>query len=188
MILLILGVLLWSLSHLSLALMPQFKVAVVNKVGLLPWKGLFSLVVLLSLMMIIFGWKATIPSIILVPPTGVRHLTMALVPIAFVFFFAARLPTDIKRVIRHPQLTGVKLWAIAHLLSNGDTRSMILFGSLLIWAVLEVIFINRRDGREWTRPEPVGWFKSIVSTIVALVIAGGVVHFHQYLSGVRLMG
>lgn len=188
MTLLIAGVLLWSLSHLSLALVPQFKAGVVAKIGLLPWKGLFALVVLLSLMMIIFGWRSTIPSMIWVPPAGMRHVTMALVPIALVLFFAARAPTDIKRVIRHPQLTGVKLWAVAHLLSNGDSRSLIVFGGLLVWAVLEVIFINRRDGKSWTRPKPMGWIKTAVSTVIALVIAGGVVHFHQYLSGIPLVG
>ncbi|GAB3108485.1 NnrU family protein [Aestuariicella hydrocarbonica] len=188
MTLLIAGVLLWSVSHLSLTLMPAFKAAMVSKIGPLPWKGLFALVVLLGLVMIVFGWRSAVPSVIWVPPAGLRHVTMALVPIAFILFFAARLPTDIKHYIRHPQLTGVKLWAVAHLLSNGDSRSMVLFGGLLAWAVLEVIFINRRDGKAWVHPQPVGWVKSMISAVIALVIAGGVVYFHQYLSGIPLIG
>ena len=50
-------------------------------------------------------------------------------------------------VIRHPQLTAVKLWAVAHLLVNGDSASLLLFGGLLVWAVLEVVIINKQDGK-----------------------------------------
>jgi uncharacterized membrane protein len=184
---LIAGVLLWSLTHLSLALAPQFKTLIVAKIGPLPWKGLFALVISLSLVMIIAGWRTTIPATIWVPPAGLRHLTMTLAPIAFILFFAARQPTDIKRFIRHPQLTGVKLWAVAHLLINGDTRSIIVFGGLLAWAVLEVIFINRREGKDWVRPQPVGLVKSTASAIIALIITAGVVYFHQYQSGIPLI-
>jgi uncharacterized membrane protein len=187
MVLLIAGLLIWAVVHFIPSLKPELRTAAVAKMGPLPWKGLFALGVLAGLALVVAGWKSMAPTALWVPPAGMRHATMALVPIAVILFFAARLPTDIKRVIRHPQLTGVKLWAVAHLLSNGETRSVVLFGGLLAWAVMEVIFINRRDG-EWQRPASVGLPKSLISAVIGLVIAGAIVHFHQYLSGMPLLG
>lgn len=187
MSLLIIGLLIWSLAHLSLALKPSMREVAIERIGQLPWKALFALVIATGLALMIAGWRSTLPTSAWVPPGFMRHITFLLVPIAFVLFFAARMPTDLKRVIRHPQLTGVKLWAVAHLLSNGEVRSLVLFGGLLAWAVLEVIFINRRDGKASAKPESVGMVKTLVSTVAALVIAAVVMRFHVYLAGVPLM-
>src|SRR5690606_9302089 len=129
------------------------------------------------LVLIVLGWRATPPTALWSPPAGMRHATMTLMPFAVILFISARAPTDIKRFIRHPQLTGVKLWAVAHLLSNGETRSVILFGGLLAWAVLEVIFINRRDGA-WVKPAPVGGLKTAISALIGLIATGVLVWAH----------
>jgi len=167
MLLLILGVLLWSAAHLSKAAAPGVRAGLIERLGEGPYKGLFALTIVASLVLIVVGWRSTLPSALWHPPAAMRHVTMLLMPFAVILFVSARAPTDIKQFIRHPQLTGVKLWAVAHLLSNGELRSVVLFGGLLAWAVLEVIFINRRDGA-WVKrrggsgrelavfPDPVG--------------------------------
>lgn len=185
--LLSLGVLLWALTHLFVSIGAAARAQLIGRIGPGPYKGLFSLVLVLALLLIVVGWRAMAPVSLYVPPLALRHLTLLLVPIAVVLFLSARLPTDIKRIIRHPQLTGVKLWALAHLLSNGETRSVILFTGLLAWGVLEVIFINRRDGA-WTKPAPVGLPRTLVSAAIGLAIAVLLMFAHPWFTGRAVMG
>jgi uncharacterized membrane protein len=183
--LLILGVLLWAVTHLFIALGAQTRSQVITKIGLWPYKGLFSLTLVGALVLIVMGWKALPSGVLYVPPLVMRNVTMLLMPFAVILFFSARMPTDIKQLIRHPQLTGVKLWAFAHLLSNGETRSVILFGGLLAWAVAEVIVINRRDGA-WTKPAPVGMAKTAISAVIGLLLTTALMYGHQWFTGMPL--
>jgi uncharacterized membrane protein len=180
--LLTLGVLLWAVVHLFVALAPDARAALIGRIGLNPYKGLFSLALVAALVLIVLGWKSMPPTSLWLPPPGMRHATMLLMPFAVILFISARAPSDIKQIIRHPQLTGVKLWAVAHLLSNGETRSIILFGGLLAWAVLEVIFINRRDGAR-VKPAPVGALKTTITVVVGLLITGVLIYAHPWFAG-----
>lgn len=186
MILLSLGVFLWAATHLFVSIGREARAGVVGKIGLGPYKGLFSLTLVVALVLIVWGWKTSLPTSLWVPPAGMRHATMTLMPFAVILFISARMPTDIKRLIRHPQLTGVKLWAVAHLLSNGETRSVILFGGLLAWAVLEVIFINRRDGA-WVKPAPVGGLKTTIGALIGLLVTGLLLWGHPWFTGMPVM-
>ncbi|MFP5305507.1 MAG: NnrU family protein [Gammaproteobacteria bacterium] len=186
MLLLILGVLLWSAAHLSKAAAPGVRAGLIGRLGEGPYKGLFALTIVASLVLIVVGWRSTLPSALWHPPAAMRHVTMLLMPFAVILFVSARAPTDIKQFMRHPQLAGVKLWALAHLLSNGELRSVVLFGSLLAWAVLEVIFINRRDGA-WVKPAPVGAAKTAVSAVIGLILTAVLVYAHPWLSGMPLL-
>lgn len=183
---LVLGILLWAVTHLFVALGVDTRKKIIDTVGLNPYKGLFSLMLVLSLVLIVMGWKSMSHDMLYVPPAGMRHLTLALMPIAVILFTSARAPTDIKQIIRHPQLTSVKLWAVAHLLSNGETRAVILFGGMLAWAVLEVIFINRRDGA-WVKPARVGVAATTISAVIGLLVAVALVFGHRLFTGVQLI-
>lgn len=187
MLMLILGVLLWSVTHLFVAMGADARQRVIARIGLGPYKGLFSLTLVGAIVLIVIGWKATPVEFLYVSPGWTRHVTMLLMPIAIILFLSARAPTDIKQLIRHPQLTGVKLWAVAHLLTNGETRSVVLFTGLLAWAVMEVIFINRRDGA-WKKPAPVGGLKTTVSVFVGIAATAAVMFAHPWIAGVGLMG
>jgi uncharacterized membrane protein len=135
-----------------------------------------------AIYLMISGWKAAVPEIVYLPPAWGRHVTALLVLVAFILFFAPYPPNNIKRLLRHPQLAGVALWGIGHLLANGESRSIALFGGMALWAIAEVLFINRRDGA-WDRPVPVPARND------ALLIAGGIVAYavvaasHQWLFG-----
>ncbi len=187
MILLSLGVLLWAATHLFVAMGTHARAGLVGRIGLGPYKGLFSLTLVGALALIVCGWQASTPASLWLPPAGMRHATMLLMLFAVILFISARAPTDIKQFIRHPQLTGVKLWAVAHLLSNGETRSVILFGGLLAWAVLEVIFINRRDGA-WKKPAPVGALKTTISALIGVLITGLLLWGHPWFTGMPVIG
>lgn len=186
MLLLLAGLLLWAATHLFVSLGADARQQVIAKIGIGPYKGLFSLTLVGAIVLIVMGWKAMPTGSFYVPPVELRHLTMLLMPFALILFVAASVPTDLKRYIRHPQLTGVKLWAVAHLLSNGETRSVILFGGLLAWAVMEVIAINRRDG-VWTKPAQVGLPKTAMSTAIGLILTVVLVYAHPWISGMPLV-
>lgn len=186
MVLLIIGLLLWSIVHLSKAVFPAQRARLIAGIGELPYKGLFSLLIVAALVLIVAGWRSTLPWALYMPPLALRHLTFLLMPVAVVLFIAARAPTDIKQYIRHPQLSGVKLWAVAHLLANGEIRSLVLFGSLLVWAVLEVILISRRDGA-WVKPARVGLPLTLVSTAIGLALTAALMWAHPWFTGRRLL-
>lgn len=183
---LVLGIVIWAAAHLFVALAPERRKRIIDTIGLNPYKGLFSLTLVLALVLIVMGWKAMPGEFLYVPDAGMRHVTMFLMPFAVILFTSARAPTDIKQIIRHPQLTSVKLWAVAHLLSNGETRAVILFSGMLAWAVLEVIFINRRDGA-WVRPARVGAMKTTISVVIALLVTAALVFGHRLFTGVALI-
>ena len=82
-------------------------------------------------------------------------------------------------------MTAVAVWAFAHLLLNGDSRSMILFGGMGIWAVLEMVLINRRDG-EWVKPEAASWAREIRGLVISIVVMVVVVMLHPYIAGVAI--
>ena len=186
MMLLGLGLALWVSVHFIPSLAPAWRAQRVEKMGLGPWKGLFSVLIVTSLVLIVLGWRGTPPEILYLPPTWGRHAAMTLMVIALLLFFAGRLPTNLKRVLRHPQLTGVTLWALAHLLANGEVRSLVLFIGIGAWALLEMVAVNRRVG-PWVRPQPVPAVRDVVLASVALMIYGLLFYLHKYIAGISLL-
>ena len=135
---------------------------------------------------IVLGWKAATPSPVYAAPLAAGPLPSLLVLCGFALFFAAKTKTHIKRLIRHPQMTGVFLWSAAHLLTNGDSRSLALFGSFAAWSLLEIVLINRRDGPRTSLPE--GSTRGDVTTLVIAIVVFAIFAFlHQRLFGVPAM-
>lgn len=150
MFVLILGLVLFLGVHL-LTTRRESRAALIARFGFGPYKIGYSLASLLGLVLICYGFglyrrEGWID--IWYPPLWTRHLALLLVWPAFVALAAAYLPGHIKRVLKHPMLVAVKLWAVTHLLANGDLGSILLFGSFLAWAVLARISLKRR-------PDPV---------------------------------
>jgi uncharacterized membrane protein len=184
--LLLAGITVWCLVHLLPGAAPGSRENLVSKLGDNRYKGLFSLFILASLLMIVFGWKAAVPTHVYAPPFAPGVVPSALVLIGLILFFSARLNGTVKRFVRHPQLTGVIAWSAAHLLANGDSRSVALFGALGVWAVLEIVFINRREGSRGALPA-----LSLRQDAMAVVIGGGafalIMFFHESLFGVAVL-
>lgn len=187
MAMLIAGLAIWIAVHLFPSVAPASRQQLVTRLGNGPYQAIFSLLLIAGLLLIIFGWRNTVPDHVYTPLSALRHPAMLLVVIGFILMVAASFPTRIKRVLRHPQLTGVLLWAIAHLLLNGDSRSVLVFGALAVWTVVSMLMINRRDGA-WVKPDIAsGWGREVVIVIIGLVISAIAVRFHHYLSGVVLI-
>ena len=185
MTMLISGLLIWSLVHLLPALAPQHKQAIISRRGEKVYKLAFTICILASLALIIFGWRSTSPVFLYQVPVGLMHFAKLLVLIAFILFGASNYPTRIRNFIRHPQLTAVVVWASAHLIMNGDSRSIWLFGGLAIWAILEMVLINRRD-TEWVKQPAPGWGREIRGFIISLVVFVVFVMIHPYIAGVAI--
>ncbi len=104
------------------------------------------------------------------PPTGMRHLTILLMWPAMICLVAAYVPGEIKRRLKHPMLVAVKIWALAHLLSNGDLGSIILFGSFLGWAVYDRISVKRRVDANGPAVTPGGRRNDVVAVVAGTIL------------------
>ena len=155
------GVLLWSVVHLfpAVAVNPWKKL--IDRIGEYPSKVLFSLLLIFSLYLIISGWGSTVPEeIFYTAPEWGGYAAGLLVFVAFILFFAPYPPNNIKRIIRHPQLIGMVCWGAGHLLAIGSPRSIVLFGGLTAWALVEIVLISRRDC-DWIKPDKVSHLKDL---------------------------
>jgi uncharacterized membrane protein len=124
------------------------------------------------------------------PPVWTRHLALLLVWIAFICFVAAYLPGRIKRALKHPMLAGVKIWALAHLLANGDLGSILLFGSFLLWAVAARISVKRRDvaAQHGGTAAPAGMRNDILAIVIGTAVYLAFVFWlHPMLIGVPVL-
>lgn len=186
MALLIAGVVFWSIAHLLPSVAPGVRANLAGKLGEGPYKGLFAADILIALALIVFGWKSAIPTAIYVPPLPASQVPAVLIALGIILFVASVAPSNLRRLIRHPQMTGVVFWSTGHLLANGDSRSVVLFGGLGLWAILEMVFINKRDGA-WERPETVSMIKGMASVAVAILAILALTRFHSIVSGVPLV-
>lgn len=143
MTLLIVGLVLFLGIHL-LPTLPAQRARLIAWLGQGPYKILFSVVSLAAFFLIVYG-KAGAPFIELwQPPTWGRHLTLLLMLFAFIILVAAYVPCNMRRKLKHPMLVAIKVWAVGHLLANGDLASVLLFGSFLAFAVYDRISVKRR--------------------------------------------
>lgn len=187
---LVLGLLVFLGTHVFVSFRDA-RAGVIARVGLPAYRALFALVSLAGLILIIWGYaqyRAHDWIQVWSPPAFMRHITVGLMLFSVIFVVAAFIPSHIKARLKHPMLAGVKTWAFAHLLSNGDLGSILLFGTFLAWAVFARISAKRRADLA-AAVAPAGW------TNDAIVVALGVVvylalgyAFHPAVIGVPVFG
>jgi uncharacterized membrane protein len=142
-------------------------------------KALVAVAIVVSLLLMIFGYRGADFIHVWSPPSWTVHLNN-LMMLAAVFVYGMSATTGrLRGKMRHPQLTAVKIWAVAHLLVNGDLASIILFGGLLAWAVGSVIVINRAG--PWVRPKPGDAKKDILLVVITLVLFAVMTAIHAWL-------
>ncbi len=162
MTLLILGVILWTLAHYFKRLMPERRAAMGDK-----GKGVVAIAILVSLLLMIFGYRGAEFIPVWSPPSFFTHINNLLMLFAFFLFGMSATTGRLRGKMRHPMLASVKVWALAHLMVNGDLASIILFGGMMAWAVGSLILINRAG--PWDRPEPGDAKKDKLLIIITLV-------------------
>ena len=190
MIPLVLGLLIFFLVHLVPTRI-DLRHGLVARLGANGYKAAFSIVALVGFVLIVVGFgkmqvMAGKNPEIWAPPLWSRHIAFLLMLPAFVLLVAAYVPSHIRTAAKHPMLAAVKLWAVAHLIANGDLASMLLFGSFLAYAVYDRISVKHRG--VMPGPAPGGILND------AFVVAAGVALYvlmltigHTRLIGVPLL-
>ena len=189
---LIVGLAVFLATHVFVSFR-EARSSVIERVGMPVYRGLFAIVSLAGLALIIWGYaqyRAHDLVQLWTPPAFMRHITIGLVLFAMIFVVAAFFPSHIKTRLKHPMLAGVKTWALAHLLSNGDLGSVLLFGTFLAWGVYARVAAKRRgDIGAAAKPAPDGWTNDIIVVVLgaAVFLALGF-WFHPYVIGVPVFG
>lgn len=173
MTVLIIGLLIWSFVHFLKRLSPSLRQTLDEKMGVGPARGVISVSLLVSVILMIIGYRSAPFDPVYSPIANIGHLNNLLMIIAVMLMGMGSSKGHMRSWFRHPMLMGVIVWGCAHLLVNGDVASLILFGGMIVWALVQIVLINRSAA--WVRPEagPIaGDIKlAIITLIVFTVIA-----------------
>ena len=187
----ILGLVIFLGAHVFVTMRDR-RAALIKTLGAAPYRGLFSLVSIVGIVLVGYGfaqYRAEGLLTIWNPPAWTRHIVVALMWPASIMVVAAYIRGHIKRVLKHPMLVGVKTWAVAHLCANGDLGGIILFGAVLLWAGFDRATLKRRT--DPGAPEiPVGGTRNDIIAIVVgtiLYFALGFL-FHPLVVGLPAFG
>ena len=191
MSLLIIGLIIFLGSHSCRIFAEPWRNHMIDRLGEVKWKGLYTITSLIGLILVVVGYGQArqAPIVLWQPATYLIHIAILLNLVAFIFL-AGSSPSNnaIRLKLKHPMILGVKVWALAHLLANGTLVDLILFGSFLLWAVLDFRSARKRPIH---MPE-----KAVISTkaTITVVVTGIVIWaafifgLHQYLIGVSPLG
>jgi len=189
MALLIAGLIIFLGVHSLRIFAEPWREAQIARLGAGVYKGIFSVASVVGLVLIVIGYgqARTAPIVLWDPPLWARHVSALLILFAFVLVAAAYVPRNhLRRVLGHPMILGVKVWAVGHLLANGTLADLLLFGGFLVWAVLDFRAARGRDrvrGRVRTRASLPGDLATILAGVVGW--AAFAFYLHGWLFGVR---
>jgi uncharacterized membrane protein len=165
MSLLITGLILFLGVHSMRIVAPGWRDERIAAMGEGPWRGLYSLVSIVGFVLLVWGYGLARPEapVLYEPPIWMKHVTALLMVLAFVSLAIYAVPAGrLKPMLKHPMLVSVKIWALAHLLANGDLASILLFGAFLVWAVFDRISVKRRAA-------PIPAAGPVVNDVLAIV-------------------
>jgi uncharacterized membrane protein len=189
---LILGLVLFLGVHSVRIVADSWRTRMVASKGEGVYKGLYSLLSVVGFGLIIwgFGQAREAPQMLWMPPVGMRHAASLFTLLAFVLLAAAYVPGNaIKARVHHPMVLGVKTWAFAHLISNGNLAHVVLFGSFLVWGILSFVAARRRDrvaGVQYPPGKPIATVIAVVAGTVAWAVFA--LWLHGLLIGIRPLG
>lgn len=168
MTLLILGVLLWSAAHLFKRLAPAARARMGDAA-----KGMVALALAVSVVLMVIGYRGAEFLPVYTPLPGMGHLNNTLMLVSIFLFGVGGTKGTLYPKMRHPMLTGMILWSVAHLLVNGDVASLVLFGGLGLWAVVSILLINASG--PWVRPTDGRGLKGDAMNLVGTLVLYGVI-------------
>ncbi len=149
MLVLIIGIVVFLGVHSVRIVAPDWARRREASMGEGPYKGVYSIISLIGFVLIVWGYALARqdPVPIWDPPLALRHIAVGLMLFSFIALGIFAVPAGrLKPMLKHPMLVAIKIWALAHLLANGDLASIILFGAFLAWAVVDRISVKRRAG------------------------------------------
>ena len=166
---------------------PAWRDRMVDRLGEWPWKGIYSAFSALGFVLIIWGYGLARyePVVLYVPPAWLRHITLLLMLPVFPLLMAAYLPGRIKTTLGHPMLAAIKIWALSHLLANGNLADIVLFGSILIWAIADRSSMKRREVRALPGAPPSKLNDGIAVVAGLCLYLIFILWLHEWLFGIR---
>jgi uncharacterized membrane protein len=173
MVVLIVGLVIFLGGHSVRIFAGPWREAQIARLGEKGWKGIFSIVSAIGLVLIIWGYGMARrdPVVLWTAPVWAPHLAAPLTALAFILFPAAHSPGNhFKALLHHPMVFGVGLWALAHLLANGTLNAVILFGAFLVWAVVDYFAARRRDLDQGVVYPPGVLSKDVMPVVAGLVV------------------
>lgn len=179
--LLVLGLLLFLGIHL-LPVLAGTRDALLARMGDKGYKGMFSIVSALGLVLIVIGYARapSEPRLFHPVPAAILVAPLAMI-VSFVLLASANMRTHIRRTLKHPMLIGVGLWATVHLLANGETKATLLFGAFLAYVVIDLVSAMQRNAVKSFAPVA---RQDAMAIGAAIVLALLVMAFHRHLFGV----
>ena len=171
MALLIAGLILFLGAHSTRVFADGWRTRTMERIGELKWKGLVTALSIAGFILLIVGYDQArmTPVLLWEPPIWTRHVAVLFNLLAFILLAAAYVPRNIiKSKIGHPMIAGVKIWALAHLLANGNLADVLLFGGFLIWAVLTFRASRRRDRMNATVYPSAAMANSLLTLVIGL--------------------
>ena len=163
---------------------PRFRQKLIQRIGELPYKGVFSVLSLVGLVLMVKGFSRVEYIAFWNPSASARYIPPLLMAPALILLVAANFNNNIRRIVRHPMLWGILLWSISHLLVNGDLASLVLFGSFAVFAVFDMWSANKRGATTLT--QPVSMKRDFMAGIIGLAAYFLLVSFHENLFGVPI--
>ncbi len=192
MLILILGLIIFLGVHSTRMFADGWRGTVITRRGEAAYKGMYSLLSLVGLVLLVWGYGASrvTPVDLWSPPVWTRHVAALLMLLSFILLTAAYVPGNhIKAAMGHPMVLGVKVWALAHLLANGRLGDIVLFGSFLAWAVINFTASRRRDRAAGTTYAPgVAGKTALTVAIGAVAWVVFALWLHGWLIGVQPFG
>lgn len=171
MTVLLLGLVLFMAAHSARIVADDWRTAQIARFGLGPWKGIYSLISIVGLVLIVWGYGETRGEVELWQgPVWLRHVASLLMLASFILIAAAYVPRNrIQTVVGHPMTAGVKVWALAHLMTNTRPGDLVLFGALLIWVVLVFRAARQRDRTDGRHAAQGPWPMAAVAAVAGAV-------------------
>lgn len=175
MLLLVLGVCLWAFAHFFKRLMPEARARMGDK-----GKGVVAIALVISVVLMVIGYRSAEVIDIWYTAPWMIHVNNLLVLLGIFLMSPAPRKGRVLNGMRHPMLAGFRAWAAAHILVNGDVASLILFGGLFLWALLEVVLINKAEP-EWSPDAPGTYAKDGIFLVASLVLMSIIGYIHYWL-------
>ena len=168
------GLLLWTAAHGFKRFLPAVRQAL-GAGG----RGIVSVGIFISIGLMVWGYKTAEEITFWVTPDWLWPINNLLMLVAVYLFAVGGAKTRLALVLRHPMLTGMKVWGIAHILVNGDVASLALFGGLIVWSYFAVFLIDREEA--WVLPPESSIGKEIGVLILSVIVYVGIIHAHGFL-------
>jgi uncharacterized membrane protein len=175
MTLLLVGIGLWWAGHFFKRVLPGVRARMGER-----GKGVAALLIVAGLVTMVLGYRGAALETVFVPPAWGRHVNNLSMLVAVILLGMGSSKGKLRAWLRHPMLTGVLVWSVAHVLVNGDLASLVLFGSMGVWAVVEMVVINAKEG-PWKRPEPGKIGADVRLIVISLVVFGVIAAIHTWL-------